>query len=163
MKVLATLRGVGIPAGGIDTDETARGAAARALAEETGLRVDVQELVELPTLYRGTDSAEAWITVVFATRLRRHSVRGEGHSVRGGCSQVGSHRRSSATQTAAREYRTDRRDRQAVDTALSDNPRDEQHGLSRVLSLELLEPSTTCPTRCTVASSMSFGSSRSLV
>ena len=45
----------GIPAGGIDGGETARVAAARELAEETGLRVDPEELVELPMLY------EAWI------------------------------------------------------------------------------------------------------
>jgi 8-oxo-dGTP pyrophosphatase MutT (NUDIX family) len=45
----------GIPAGGIDAGETAREAAVRELAEETGLRADPEALVELPTLY------EAWI------------------------------------------------------------------------------------------------------
>jgi 8-oxo-dGTP pyrophosphatase MutT (NUDIX family) len=41
----------GIPAGGIDPEETARTAAARELFEETGLRVDSRALLELPTLW----------------------------------------------------------------------------------------------------------------
>ena len=41
----------GIPAGGIDGEETARAAAMRELAEETGLLVDARALIELPTLY----------------------------------------------------------------------------------------------------------------
>lgn len=41
----------GIPAGGIDGEETAQAAAVRELAEETGLCVDPQALIELPTLY----------------------------------------------------------------------------------------------------------------
>ncbi len=41
----------GIPAGGIDAEETTRAAAVRELAEETGLRVDARALIELPTLY----------------------------------------------------------------------------------------------------------------
>jgi len=41
----------GIPAGGIDAGETAQAAAVRELAEETGLRVHAESLVELPTLY----------------------------------------------------------------------------------------------------------------
>jgi len=45
----------GIPAGGIDGEETARAAAMRELAEETGLLVDARALIELPTLY------EAWL------------------------------------------------------------------------------------------------------
>lgn len=59
----------GIPAGGIDPGETERDAAARELAEETGLRVEPHALVELPTLY------EAWIarkiggTALFSVRV----------------------------------------------------------------------------------------------
>ena len=41
----------GIPAGGIDGEETAEAAAVRELAEETGLRVDTRTLVELPGVY----------------------------------------------------------------------------------------------------------------
>lgn len=41
----------GIPAGAIDENETARAAAVRELAEEAGLRVDPEALIELPMLY----------------------------------------------------------------------------------------------------------------
>ena len=41
----------GIPAGAIDVGETARAAAVRELAEETGLRVDAPGLIEVPTVY----------------------------------------------------------------------------------------------------------------
>jgi len=65
----------GIPAGEIDGDETARVGAARELAEETGLRVDVQELVELPTLYqarirRKVGSQRFSLRVFVATRYQ---------------------------------------------------------------------------------------------
>lgn len=49
----------GIPAGGIDGEETARTAAARELREETGLRVDANALVELPTLWEARIARKA--------------------------------------------------------------------------------------------------------
>ncbi len=41
----------GIPAGAIDAGETARAAAVRELAEETGLRVDESYPIDIPTVY----------------------------------------------------------------------------------------------------------------
>jgi 8-oxo-dGTP diphosphatase len=43
-----------VPAGAIDEDETARQAAVRELAEETGLHVNAEALIELPRLYEST-------------------------------------------------------------------------------------------------------------
>jgi ADP-ribose pyrophosphatase YjhB (NUDIX family) len=43
-----------IPAGRIDDGETARQAAVRDLAEETGVRVDAEALIELPHPYEAT-------------------------------------------------------------------------------------------------------------
>ena len=61
----------GIPAGAIDAGETQRAAAARELAEETGLRVDAHELIELPTVYaariRRKDGWQRFSLCAFAT------------------------------------------------------------------------------------------------
>jgi len=61
----------GIPAGVIDAGETARMAAVRELAEETGLGVDADALVKLPRLYESRIARKvgsAWYSLrAFAT------------------------------------------------------------------------------------------------
>jgi 8-oxo-dGTP pyrophosphatase MutT (NUDIX family) len=59
----------GIPAGGIDEGETAPDAAVRELHEETGLRVDAANLIELPKLYRARIARKSGADTDFTLRV----------------------------------------------------------------------------------------------